>query len=141
MAGTVWVNWRKKRKRASVKASLSICSVLFSKRVSFKFNFEISSNTTLIESWKRKKCPSAEYQMLERLSSTSFCSLVVNSTVEELIIWCFLRKRKSGSEISLSCVSRLDVYFNIKIQLFTLLRSDFLKTLSHYICSFTPICF
>lgn len=66
--GRYCVNWRKKE-RAAVRANLLICSVLFFKRVSFKFIFEISfSNTILIGSYswrKRGKCPSADYQMFE----------------------------------------------------------------------------
>ena len=57
-ADFVCVNLRKKRGKASVKARLLICSVLFSKRMSFKFIFEISfSNSILTGSygWRKRK--------------------------------------------------------------------------------------
>ena len=44
MADIVYVNRRKKRGKASVKARLLICSVLFSKRMSFKFIFSRMAN-------------------------------------------------------------------------------------------------
>ena len=48
MADIVYVNRRKKRGKASVKARLLICSVLFSKRMSFKFIFEISFSSSIL---------------------------------------------------------------------------------------------
>ena len=58
MADIVCVNRRKKRRKASVKARLLICSVLFSKRMSFKFIFEISFSSLIsigIYGWRKRK--------------------------------------------------------------------------------------